>query len=226
MFNVSRLAGAVQNQVLSGLAGYNSTLTIPIEQIEDEVVQEYLLILKKYSAKNAIPKKDLFVELGCIELDCKPLSNCCEDVDLELVSHFEIPQIMNDFGEQAIEYVGSIDKLMKFKVYTGYNFKHHKFKLRGNKKPYVFINPAINENGLLDCYVFNAPLLEKVTVIGIFKDPRQLSEYLENMGCCGRVLADSLSWLDAEIVQSLTSKYLKYYRQLLAQTTPNDSIPR
>lgn len=115
---------------------------------------------------------------------------------------------------------------MKFKVYTGYNFKHHKFKLRGNKKPYVFINPAINENGLLDCYVFNAPLLEKVTVIGIFKDPRQLSEYLENMGCCGRVLADSLSWLDAEIVQSLTSKYLKYYRQLLAQTTPNDSIPR
>lgn len=226
MFNVSRLAGAVQNAVLSGLSGYNSTLTIPIQQIEDEVVQEYLLLLKKYSSKNAIPRKDLFVELGCIELDCKPLSNCCTEVDLENYSHFEIPQILNDFGEAAIEYIGSIDKLVKFKVYTGYNFKNHKFKLRGSKKPYVFVNPAPNDQGFLDCYVFNAPLLEKVTVIGIFKDPRQLSDYLETLGCCGHVLADTQSWLDAEIVQSLTAKYLKYYRQLIAPQTSNDSIPR
>lgn len=228
MFNVTRLASAVQNQVLSGLSGYNSTLTIPIAQLEDEVVQEYLLLVKKYSLKNMIPKKDLFVELNCIEVGCKSLSNCCKDIPelRDAVSHFEIPPIVNDFGDSAIEYIGSINKQIKFKVYTGFNFQHHKYKLRGANQPYVFVNPSINQNGLLDCYLFNAPYLERVTVVAIFKDPRQVAEYMSEHGCCDWTDNDTQTWLDAEIVQSLTAKYLKYFRQLQAPNTSNDTVPR
>jgi hypothetical protein len=33
---------------------------------------------------------------------------------------------------------------------------------------------------MLDCFLFNAPLLEQVSVVGVFKDPRQLTKY----SCC------------------------------------------
>lgn len=228
MFNVTRLASAIQNQVLSGLSGYNSTLSIPMAQLEDEVVQEYLVLLKKYSLKNMLPKKDLLVELNCIEIDCKSLSNCCESLDFlnDATAHFEIPPIVNDFGDSSIEYIGSINKQKRFTVYTNLNFKHHKFKLRGNTKPYVFVNTSVNQNGLLDCYLFNAPFLERVSIIAVFKDPRQVEAYMRDNGCCEWSNPDTQTWLDQEIIQSLTNKYLKYFRQMQATNTSTDSIPR
>jgi hypothetical protein len=33
---------------------------------------------------------------------------------------------------------------------------------------------------MLDCFIFNAPFLEQVSVVGVFKDPRQLNRY----NCC------------------------------------------
>jgi hypothetical protein len=33
---------------------------------------------------------------------------------------------------------------------------------------------------MLDCFVFNAPMLKEVSVVGIFKDPRQVERY----NCC------------------------------------------
>jgi single-stranded DNA-specific DHH superfamily exonuclease len=44
----------------------------------------------------------------------------------------------------------------------------------------VWIDYAPNAEGMLDCFLFNAPLLEQVSVVGVFKDPRQLSKY----NCC------------------------------------------
>lgn len=227
MINVSRLASAVQNQVLSGLSGYNSTLTIPIAQLEDEVVQEYLVLLKKYSLKGMIPRKELLTDINCIEIDCKPISNCCQDIPINTnTPHFQIPPIVNDFGGGAIEFIGSIDKQLKFEVYTSPIFRFHKYKLRGKNRPYVYLNPAVNSDGLLDGWVFNAPLLEMLSVTAIFKDSRKVQEYIEQHGCCNKLDVETPTWLDAEIIQSLTNKYLKYFRQLQAPNTPNDSIPR
>ena len=44
----------------------------------------------------------------------------------------------------------------------------------------VFIDTTPNENGMYDCWVFNAPLLKEISIIAIFKDPRQLERY----SCC------------------------------------------
>ena len=106
-------------------------------------------------------------------MDCKSLDKCCEhDPDDELIAHFEIPQLVNDFGEQSIEFIGSTDKQIKFKVYTSPQFRFHKYKTRRKNKPFVYIDTTPNENNRYDGYVFNAPMLERITVIAIFKDPR------------------------------------------------------
>lgn len=220
---VNAIASAVYNDIVSGLAGYEATINMSLEQLEQEVVEERLAIIKKYSMQNLVPRKDLFYSLNCIELDCKSLDKCCEhDQDDELVAHFEIPQIVNDFGEQAIEFLGSTDKQIKFKVYTSPQFRFHKYKTRRKNKPFVYIDTTPNENNRYDGYVFNAPMLERITVIAIFKDPRQVEE----MSCCEFTEADNLTWIVTELKQSLIQKKLKYYRQMYPQPMPNTQIPQ
>lgn len=35
---------------------------------------------------------------------------------------------------------------------------------------------------------------------------------MEQFGCCNKLDTETPTWLDAEIIQSLTNKYLKYFR--------------
>lgn len=225
---VNKLASAIYNDIQGGLQGYEATLNMSIEQLEDEVVEERLAVIKKYSLQNIIPQKDLLYSINCIELDCKSLDKCCDSDPCEDgIAHFEIPQIVNDFGEESIAYIGSIDKQIRFKVYTSTNFKFHKYKTRGRKKPYVYIDPTPNEHNMYDGYVFNAPMLERISVIAVFKDPRQVQEFMEDHGCCDMVLseADNMTWIASEVKQNLITKKLKYYRQLAPQPLPNTQNP-
>jgi hypothetical protein len=52
-----------------------------------------------------------------------------------------------------------------------------KYRKRGKNRPWVYIDVTPNSEGLLDCYIFNAPLLKQISVVGIFKDPRQLEDF-------------------------------------------------
>lgn len=219
---VSKLASAIYNDIQSGLQGYEPTLNMSLEQLEDEIVEERLYIIKKYSLQNQLPVKDMIHSLNCIELDCESLDKCCEaDPDDKLFAHFEIPQIVNDFGEDSILYIGSTDKQIKFKVYTNLNFKYHKYKKVGKNRPFVYIDTTPNKNNAYDGYVFNAPMLERISITAVFKDPRQVEKY----SCCGFTEQDNMTWLTTEIKQSLIAKKLHNYRNPAPQPVPNTQNP-
>lgn len=219
---VEKLASAIYNDVVAGLAGITSTPTISIEQLQDDVVDERLQIIKEYSLKNLVPKKDLLYSINCIETDCKSLDKCCSVSNFSKPElHFEIPQLINDFGEDSIEFVGSTDKQIAFKYYTTVGFKYHNLKLRGKNKPYVYIDTTPNENNMYDAWVFNAPLLKRLSIIAIFKDLRQLEGY----GCCQDDL-NNMTFIDTEIKKRLTEKKLRYYRSFPSQTQPNNQVPK
>ena len=38
-----------------------------------------------------------------------------------------------------------------------------------------------NANNMYDGYIFNAPMIQMLSIVGMFKDPRQAAEY----NCCG-----------------------------------------
>jgi hypothetical protein len=71
---------------------------------------------------------------------------------------------------------------------------------------------------MYDAYIFNAPMIKQVSVVAIFKDPRQL----ENYSCCSDLEDDNLSFLSNEIKKRLTEKKLRYYRQLAMEPQPNN----
>ena len=220
---ISKLASAIYNDVVSGLVGITSNPTMSLEQLEDDVVDERLQIIKEYSLKNLIPRKDLMMAINCIDVDCKSLDKCPCGNDLTKPElHFEIPQLLNDFGETAIEFIGSINRETQFKVYTNTSFRYHKYSRRGADKPYVYIETTPNENNMYDGWIFNAPFLEKLLVIGIFKDPRQLEGY----SCCSTDEVENLTFISAEIKKRLTEKKLRYYRQFYTSPTNNNQVAK
>lgn len=218
-----KLASAIYNDVVSGLRGYHQTATMSIEQLEDDIVDERLQIIKEYSLRGVFPKRDLLFSLNCIDVDCESLDRCrCESND-ELVAHFEIPQVALDFGIDAIDYLGTTDRQLSFIIYTNSQvLKYNKYRKRANKKPFVFLDTTPNRNNLNDGFIFNAPLIKTLSVVFIPKDPRQL----ENYGCCPTDEIENISFLNNEIKKRLTEKKLRYYRQFQAPLVPNDQTPQ
>ena len=222
---IDKLASQIKNDVLSGLRGYHQNLGLNIEQLKDECVNTRLLIIKEQYQKGVLPIKDLLIAINCVDVDCESLERCkCkESTDDTLVAHFQIPQLIHDFGKQSIEYIGSTDRKNQFQVVTSLaELETRKYRKRGGNKPYVWIDYAPNANGMLDCFIFNAPFLEQVSIVGVFKDPRQLNAY----SCCN---TDELqgpdvnpSFIDKQVKEQLTKEKVYYYRQLAAQPLPND----
>lgn len=223
MYNqIEKLASAIRNDVLSGLRGYHSNISISEEQLCQDVVDERLQILKEYSIKGILPVKDLYISINCIPVDCKNIERCkCSQMEFQdaPMAHFEIPQILNDYGSMSIDYIGSIDRQLPFLFYTSSTqFRYHKYRKRGKNKPYVWIDTTPNENGMYDCFVFNAPLLEAVSITAIFKDLRQL----ENYNCCNEAQDDNMSFINNEIKKRLTEKKIRYYKQGKEPLLPNN----
>lgn len=215
---IKKLADAIYNDVVSGLQGYHHNPSMSMEQLEDDVVDERLQIIREQQLKGILPIRDLLIAVNCIPVDCKDLERCrCrEQVGGTPTAHFEMPQVIVD----SIDYVGSIDRQIPFKFYTSsqyWNF-YHKYRKRGKDKPFVYIDTTPNENGMYDAYIFNVPMIKQVSVVAIFKDPRQLEDY----ACCSDLDDDNYSALNNEIKRRLTEKKLRYYRQLAMQPQPND----
>lgn len=222
---VEKLASAIYNDIVGGLVGITATPNLSIEQLQDDVVDEWLQIIKEYSLKNLIPVKDLIMAINCVDVDCEALDKCpvCKPTNpsSEKIQHFQIPQIINDFGDEAIDYIGSTDKTTPYIVYTDTRAQYHQFKRRGSEKPYVFILTVPNENNMYDGWLFNAPFVKTITIIAIFKDPRQLKSF----GCCEGEDLENYTFISAEIKKRLTEKKLRYYRQLYPGPTPNNQVP-
>lgn len=231
--SIERLADAVINDIRSGLRGYHQNMSISKEQLQEEIVQMRLAVIKEYMLKGILPYDDLIMALNCIPVDCDTLDKCkCRGtVCGNPTAHFQIPQIIFDFGlNNAIKYIGSSDRQHSFLVYTKPIDKiktYQKYRKRGKNKPWVYIDVAPNSQGLLDCYIFGAPLIKQISVVAIFKDPRELEEF--QCDCDSEESEDTvtqadnnLNFLDIVIKDRLTQQKLRYYRQLAAPLLPND----
>lgn len=221
---IEKLASAVRNNVVAGLQGFHENLSLSDDLIEQAIVDERLQIIKEYSINGILPVKDLYISINCIPVDCQSIEKCrCAyetDCETETLPHFEIPQLLNDYGSLSVAYIGSVDKQVPFLYYTSpTQLRYHKYRKRGKNKPYVWIDTSPNENGMYDCFVFNAPLLTQVSITAIFKDTRQLRDLKD---CAYCIDDDNKSFINNEIVKRCTEKFVRWYRALAPGNRPND----
>ena len=228
---VEKIASQIKNDILSGLKGYHHNLGLNIRQLEDEVVQTRLLVIRQQIASGALSLKDLLVAINCVDVDCEALERCkCNSDGCDtLAAHFQMPQVMSEFGNDSIDYIGSIDRRQRFTVITSLTeLQMKKYRKRGKDKPYVWIDFAPNSGGMLDCFIFNAPFIKQVSVVGVFKDPRQVEQFscctASDFGTTGG--DDNMSYVSQLIKDKLTADKVRYYRQLAAPLLPNDQTYR
>lgn len=224
---IEKIASQIMNDILSGLRGYHHNLSLSLEQLEDEVVQTRLLIIRQQIASGVFPLKELLVAINCVDVDCESLERCkCGGDGCDTpIAHFQIPQLMWELGGGSIDYIGSTDRKQRFTVVSSLaEFQLKKYRKRGKNKPYVWIDFAPNSDGMLDCFLFNCPFIKQVSIVGVFKDPRQI----EKFGCC--TASDyaetgpdnNLTYISQLVKDKLTTDKIKYYRQLAAPIIPND----
>lgn len=224
---LNKLASAILNDILSGLRGITSNISLSVEQLEDDIIDERLTIIKEYALKGLLPVKDLVTSINCLEVDCKPIENCnlCNsnlNVRETNIPHVEIPQIVTDLGVDAIQYFGTVDRNTPFKIYTDISYQYHKYNRWLGRKPYIYIDTSPNENGMYDCYIFNAPLIKTLSIIAVFKDPRQLEQFT----CCNAEEVSNMNFLTNDIKRRITEKKVRWYRNLAAPNLPNDQVAK
>ena len=221
----------IYNDIVGGLRGYHTNPSISKEQLEEEIVQMRLAVIKEYMLKGILPINDLLMAINCVPVDCDTLDKCkCSGTICgKPIAHFQIPQLLFDYGlNKAIRYVGSSDRQHSFLYYTRpiEQIKNYqKYRKRGKSKPWVYIDVTPNQEGLIDCYIFGAPLIKQVSITAIFKDPRQLEDFQCD---CDNTQKDetkmdlNLNFLDIVIKDRLTKQKIEYYRRLAPPTLPND----
>jgi hypothetical protein len=204
---VEMIASAIMNHIYSGTAGLNSNMKISLEQLMDEVIAERNIILKEYLLKGIMNFQEMFLSINCVEVNCDYMSKCCELPVGEKALHFEIPPIMYINGVNTIKFIGSIDRKVKYTVYTDDSYRYHQYKKRGANKPYVYVDTSVNANGNLDCYIFNLPMVKYISVVALFQDPRRLLEW----DCCSNSEESilDLGLVSDEIIKRLTEKYIR-----------------
>ena len=215
--NVNQIASAIINDLFSGnLVSLSNRAMISQEQIEDECIEARCAIIKDWYLKNMLNLGDMMVAINCVEVDCKDQNKCsCMSslANAKMAKHFEIPQLMPGLGVDALAFVGSTDRSHAFKVY--YNLEaikcqqhYQKYRKRLNNKPFVYIEKTPNENGMYDCWIFDAPFVQYIAVIGIFKDPRQLEKY----NCCDDIDYLEMGAISNEIKNRILQKKIQLYR--------------
>ena len=225
--SIDKLADAIINDIRGGLKGYHQNMSLSKEQLKEEIIQMRLSIIKEYQLKGILPIEDLLVSLNCIPVDCESLDKCrCSGISCgKPTAHFQIPQVIFDFGlRNSIKYIGSSNKENSYLIYTQSLNKilsYQKYRKRGKNKPWVYVDVTPNSEGLLDCYIFGAPLVKQITVIAIFKDPRQLDDFKCDCGEENQI-DNNMNFLDILIKDRLTQQKLRYYRQYAPPVLPND----
>ena len=215
--NVNQIASAIINDLFSGnLVSLSNRAMISQDQIADEVIETRNTIIKDWYLKNMLNLSDMATAINCVEVDCKDQNKCpCMSslVNAKMAKHFEIPQLMPGLGSDALIFVGSTDRSNAFKVYYNleavkYQQHYQKYRKKSNPKPFVYIEKTLNENGMYDCWIFDAPFVQYIAVIGIFKDPRQLEKY----NCCNDTEYLEMGAISNEIKNRILQKKIQLYR--------------
>ena len=216
------LADAIINNVSSGLKGAIGNFSYSREQVEKEVGVERNAIIKEYSVKNIIPKKDLVQTIRCIPVVCDDISKCCDGMESGVkVRQFKLPRLSTVFKDTPIDFIGTIDRKKDYKVYFDKSYLNHQFRRYTSKKPYVWIDMGSNdENGDVTAYLFNANLQEYMSVTAVFEDPYHVIE----CDCLDPEDKEfpAPQFIQRDIIVRISERYVRYHKQLIPQVNlPN-----
>lgn len=218
---LAEMASTIKNHVVDGLNGISSA-SFSTAQLQDEILLATSAVIVKLSTQGLLDISKLTQRIDGIRVECKDLSaNCHVESEIE-APHFLIPNVNRAIPE-PIQYLGTIDGSMSFKVYYDRDYRFHKYRLATARKPFAWISTTPNEDGMHDVFLFNMGKyngIKFVSIDAIFDSPYDLlnTPYFEQFS---NAEFYAPSYVQSEVVDSITQKYVTYYRQLHYSPKPN-----
>lgn len=218
-----QLASAIRNHVVDGIKGVTNE-AFSMEQLMLEVLIESKSLIALRIREGVIDARSINQRIDGIEINCQDTSGNCEIESQITAPHITIPKLLVSVSIQdSIEYLGPMDNSKNFKVYTDIDYQYNKYKLTGKSRPYAWINTSGVKEGMYDVYFFNMGKydnLKFVSIVALFENPETLlnTEYSDQF-TDAEFYAPSM--IQKEVIDSITQKYVNYYRQLNRQIEPN-----
>lgn len=137
-----QIASLIRNQISPFITNTN----IDINMIKDEVINTRNRLIYELQKANAlINPQQLYVEINCIPIVCKDISECCEIDSDEKVYVAEIPELMDISGISNIKYAGTIDKRTPYNIIEGNAYLYRGYSKWTRKMKSVWYRKSKNQ---------------------------------------------------------------------------------
>jgi len=219
----NEMASAIRNRVADGLDGNLNNQAFSLGQLREEIDLMRADFAHKYAQTNKLDPKFLVQDIDANKLECQNLSDDCIIKGYgENVPTIEIPKLLPLYGEQALQYVGLMNMQESFAVYFDpQDIRNHKYRIKTKHRPFVWVDTAVNNNDMMVLRFFNWGSwdpLKWVRVRGIFEHPMRVN--IENPTHLDMEYPAPLH-MQNSILDALTEKYVRYFRQLNTPKVPN-----
>ncbi len=217
---LDEIAGSIRNNIGNGLKEVTN-YDYSLEQIKKEISLVRASIVLKES-KNGILNPEHFIQrFDNLDLTLTNFPYTAITNSPEKVWYTQIPRLAMTVDNSSLTFVGPTDFSQDFKKYYDRAYKSHRYNRITSMYPFVYVDLSHDYNNHTDLYFFNldGSGLKKVSVRGIAADPVAVLE------------ADGIFGEDEEfpapqavqdvIIETITRKYILYYRQLNHPTQPN-----
>ena len=226
---LDQIVAAIQNNVGVGLKEvWNYPYSV--EQLWDEISNLRSQIIYDLSKKGKLNPAD-FAQTPQDNLNLKP--SPYPDTAVPEVGSPTMRTTMPKLaqvrsGSNNIVYLGPTDMSLNITVYENPDKANsHKYSRAIKNRPYAVIGASQNGLGDVPVYLFNlgpAPF-KYVTVRAVFDDPVKVME--ENDGVyAGEQEFPAPLGVQEMIIDSLSDKYITYYRKLAHPNEPNDQTDK
>jgi hypothetical protein len=219
----NELASAIRNRVGDALSGNLNNQAYSLEQLHEEIDLTRGTFINKYINTSKLDPKFLVQEIDTLPIICRNLSEDCFIQDpAGSVPSIKIPPLSSVFGDKAIEFLGLVNMQESFAVYfSPDDIRNHKYRIKTNKRPFAWVDLASDKNGQQTIYFFNLGKfnpLKFVKLRAIFSHPSSVNSDNPNSLDMEYPAPD---YMQDAILDVLTEKYIRYYRQLNVPSVPN-----
>ncbi|MCK5788367.1 MAG: hypothetical protein KAH32_05185 [Chlamydiia bacterium] len=220
---LKEMASAIRNHIVDGLKGVTNE-AFSTEQLTQEILLETNLMIEQGLANKLITLQSLYQRIDGIDMSCTDTSANCDIPSLTSYPMLLIPKLLiTRDPNDSISYFGSMDNSLRIKLYFNEDYKYHKYNLATAHRPFGYVNINATKNGMHELYLINLGKYESLKYLSIsalFESPYKLLETKYRDQFEGSEFF-APRHIQAQVIASITQKYVNYYRQLNMPVQPN-----
>ena len=227
---LNEITSAIRNRVSDGLSGNISNQAYSIKQLEEEVDLERSSYIQKFAdSGRKLNPNYMYQTVDGLKVLCQDLSQNapCGFTSGDGVPAVKIQPIASTFDDSAVEYFGLMNKQEKFIVYFDTDSAiNHKYRVKTAKRPFIWIDTTQDGDGMMTAYLLNAGKyfnLKYMSIRAIFEHPSRIGS---NVPDFGDKEYPAPGHVQNAIIDALTEKYVRYFRQMNIPPIPNEQTDK